>query len=77
MSCRVASLEFSDTLAGHLLVRGAKARSFRVPKEDNPELRVACDGKRSFQQGTVDKKPNPLCKPARKPARKPVVRKRK
>lgn len=57
----------------HLLVRGAKARSFRVPKDENPELRVACDGKRSFQQATLDKKPNPLCKPARKP----VVRKRK
>jgi len=57
----------------HLLVRGAKARSFRVPKENNPELRVACDGKRSFREDSVDKKPNPLCKPARKP----VVRKRK
>jgi hypothetical protein len=58
----------------HLLVRGAKARSFRVPKEeDNPGLVVACDGKRSFQREAVDKKPNPLCKPARKP----VVRKRK
>ncbi len=57
----------------HLLVRGAKARTFRVPKEENPEFRVACDGKRSFRQDSVDKKPNPLCKPARKP----VVRKRK
>ncbi|HEY0096149.1 MAG TPA: hypothetical protein VGB96_17605, partial [Archangium sp.] len=57
----------------HLLVRGAKARTFRVPKDENPEFRVACDGKRSFRQDSVDKKPNPLCKPARKP----VVRKRK
>jgi hypothetical protein len=57
----------------HLLVRGAKARSFRVPREENPDFRVACDGRRSFQQDAVDKKPHPLCKPAKKV----MVRKRK
>ncbi|REG30795.1 hypothetical protein ATI61_106265 [Archangium gephyra] len=47
----------------HQLLRGAKAKTFRVPKEENPEFRVACNGKRSFQLASVDKKPNPLCRP--------------
>ncbi len=50
----------------HLLVRGAKAKTFRVPRDDNPELRIACDGRRSFQQGSVEKKPHRLCRPAKK-----------
>lgn len=53
-------------------VRGAKARTFRVPREENANFLVACDGKRSFQQGNPDKKPLPLCG-----GKKPVVKKRK
>ena len=49
------------------LVRGANARVFRVPREDNPSFRVACAGRRSFQHDTVDKKPDPLCRGAKKP----------
>lgn len=54
----------------HEPLRGARARRFRVPKEDNPGFRVACDGRRSFQLASVDKKPNPLCRGARKPVKK-------
>jgi hypothetical protein len=54
----------------HQLLRGAKARTFRVPKEENPEFRVACNGRRSFQLASVDKKPNPLCRGAKKAVKK-------
>ena len=51
-------------------LRGVKPRTFRVPKEDNPGFKVACDGKRSFLLGVAEKKPNPLCAgPVKKPAR--------
>ncbi len=53
----------------HQPLRGARARTFRVPKDENPEFRVACDGRRSFQLAAVDKKPHPLCRP-KKPAKK-------
>lgn len=49
------------------LLRGAKAKTFRVPKDENPEYRVACNGRRSFQLASLEKKPHPLCK-----AKKPV-----
>lgn len=42
-------------------IRGVKPKTFRVPKDDNPGARVACDGKRSFLLGVAEKKPNPVC----------------
>ncbi|MFY0562377.1 hypothetical protein ACN28E_00930 [Archangium lansingense] len=54
----------------HVLLRGAKAKTFRVPKDENPEFRIACNGRRSFQLDAVDKKPNPLCRGAKKPVKK-------
>ncbi|HZH15122.1 MAG TPA: hypothetical protein VE057_12280 [Archangium sp.] len=54
----------------HQLLRGAKARTFRIPKEENPEFRVACNGRRSFQLASVDKKPHPLCRGPKKPVKK-------
>ena len=52
------------------LLRGAKAKTFRVPKDENPEFRVSCDGRRSFQLAAVDKKPHALCLGAKKAVRK-------
>jgi len=54
----------------HLPLRGAKARTFRVPREENPEFRVACDGRRSFQLTALEKKPHPLCRGAKKTVKK-------
>ncbi|MBM7112472.1 hypothetical protein [Archangium primigenium] len=53
------------------LVKGAPARLFRVPKEENPGARVGCVGRRSFQLAIADRKPNPVCQPVKKkkPAR--------
>ena len=51
------------------LVRGASAKLFRVPREDNPGARVACVGRRSFQRATADKKPDPLCRGGKKPGK--------
>ncbi|HEX8436759.1 hypothetical protein [Archangium sp.] len=58
----------------HLMVRGAKVKTFRIPQADNVDFRVACDGRRSFQQGSLEKKPNALCRPAKKAVK---VKKRK
>lgn len=54
----------------HEPLRGAKAKTFRVPKDENPEFRVSCDGRRSFQLAALDKKPNLLCRAAKKPVKK-------
>ncbi|WNG42682.1 hypothetical protein F0U60_00180 [Archangium minus] len=54
----------------HQLVRGARAKMFRIPKDENPEYRVSCNGRRSFQLAMLDKKPNPLCLGAKKPGKK-------
>jgi hypothetical protein len=48
------------------LVRGARARPFRVPHENNPGLRVGCVGARSFQGTQADKKPSPVCRAVKK-----------
>ena len=50
-------------------LRGVKVRGFRVPKDNNPDFRVACEGKRSFQLASVERKPNPLCLPPKKPVK--------
>jgi hypothetical protein len=52
------------------LLRGAKAKTFRIPKDENPEFRVSCDGRRSFQLASLDKRPNLLCRAAKKPVKK-------
>lgn len=44
------------------VIRGAKARTFRVPRDENPEFRIACDGRRSFQLASLEKRPHPLCR---------------
>jgi hypothetical protein len=54
----------------HEPLRGAKAKTFRIPKDDNPEFRVSCDGRRSFQFAALDKRPNLLCRAAKKPVKK-------
>jgi hypothetical protein len=61
----------------HEALRGASAKVFRVPREENPGFRVACSGRRSFQLATVQKKPHPLCRGAKKPAKLKLVKKNK
>ncbi|OJH36641.1 hypothetical protein BON30_33360 [Cystobacter ferrugineus] len=61
----------------HEQLRGASAKVFRVPREDNPDLRVGCSGKRSFVLAEAQKKPHPVCRGAKKPAKVKLVKKNK